>query len=83
MSATAKIFKHGGSQAVRLPREFRFSRDEVSIRRVPGGVLLSTPESRVAALHDAYAAIDARYDPENVFPEPADPATDDPVSFDD
>jgi len=26
MSATAKVFMHGGSQAVRLPKEFRFAR---------------------------------------------------------
>jgi antitoxin VapB len=37
---TAKIFTNGRSQAVRLPREFRFSGDRVRIRKVPQGVLL-------------------------------------------
>lgn len=37
---TAKLFKNGRSQAVRLPREFRFPGKEVRIRKVPGGVLL-------------------------------------------
>ena len=37
---TAKIFKHGNSQAVRLPKEFRFDEDEVLIKRSAGGVLL-------------------------------------------
>lgn len=37
---TARIFKHGNSQAVRLPREFRFTDDEVLIRRFGSGVLL-------------------------------------------
>ncbi|OFZ90025.1 MAG: hypothetical protein A2V78_06470 [Betaproteobacteria bacterium RBG_16_64_18] len=37
---TAKVFKHGNSQAVRLPKEFRFDDDEVLIRRSGGGVLL-------------------------------------------
>jgi antitoxin VapB len=37
---TAKIFKHGNSQAVRLPKEFRFADDEVLIQRSGGGVLL-------------------------------------------
>ena len=37
---TAKIFKHGNSQAVRLPKEFRFADDEVRIQRSGGGVLL-------------------------------------------
>ena len=40
---TAKLFKNGRSQAVRLPAEFRFEGDEVSIRRDPvsGDVILS------------------------------------------
>ena len=38
--ATAKIFKHGNSQAVRLPKEFRFVGDEVQIKRSGSGVLL-------------------------------------------
>jgi antitoxin VapB len=29
----AKVFRHGGSQAVRLPKKYRFEDDEVSIRR--------------------------------------------------
>lgn len=37
---TAKIFRHGNSQAVRLPKEFRFSGSEVQIKRVGTGVLL-------------------------------------------
>ena len=40
---TAKLFKHGRSQAVRLPAEFRFKGNEVTIRRDPvtGDVILS------------------------------------------
>jgi len=37
---TAKIFKHGNSQAVRLPKEFRFHDDEVFVKRSGAGVLL-------------------------------------------
>jgi antitoxin VapB len=36
----AKLFRNGRSQAVRLPREFRFEGSCVRIRRVPEGVLL-------------------------------------------
>jgi antitoxin VapB len=36
----AKLFRNGRSQAVRLPREFRFEGNEVRIRKVPEGVLL-------------------------------------------
>ena len=35
-----KLFKNGRSQAVRLPREFRFEGDQVCLRRVGRGVLL-------------------------------------------
>ncbi|MCY1740750.1 antitoxin [Ensifer sp. SL37] len=43
MTATAKLFITGRSQAVRLPREFRFQGCEVFIRRDPqsGDVVLS------------------------------------------
>ena len=37
---TAKIFKHGNSQAVRLPKEFRFAEDEVVMKRHGDGLLL-------------------------------------------
>ncbi len=39
----AKIFKSGRSQAVRLPKEFRFDAEEVFVRRDPatGDVVLS------------------------------------------
>jgi antitoxin VapB len=39
-SDIAKLFQNGRSQAVRLPREFRFEGDCVRVRRVPQGVLL-------------------------------------------
>jgi len=43
MQASAKLFACGGSQAVRLPAEFRFSGTEVFIRRdtKTGHVVLS------------------------------------------
>lgn len=48
MRKTAKLFRNGRSQAVRLPAEFRFEGSEVYIRRDPesGDVILShRPES--------------------------------------
>ncbi|QGZ60612.1 antitoxin [Paraburkholderia acidisoli] len=36
----ARIFKHGGSQAVRLPKDFRFDTPEVRIRRHGAAVIL-------------------------------------------
>ena len=38
---TAKLFKNGRSQAVRLPREFRFAGNEVYIKKTAHGVLLT------------------------------------------
>ena len=40
MTRFAKLFRHGGSQAVRLPREFRFPGDKVRIRKVGKSVVL-------------------------------------------
>lgn len=37
---SAKIFSNGRSQAVRLPKAFRFEGNEVYIKKVSGGVLL-------------------------------------------
>ncbi len=37
---TAKIFWSGRSQAVRLPKEFRFETDEVRIRRHGSAIIL-------------------------------------------
>lgn len=39
---TAKIFKNGQSQAVRLPKEFRFEDDHVSIKK-SGNVVMLIP----------------------------------------
>jgi antitoxin VapB len=37
---TAKLFQNGQSQAVRLPKEFRFKGDEVIIKRSGNAVVL-------------------------------------------
>jgi antitoxin VapB len=53
-SKVAKLFKNGRSQAVRLPKEFRFKGDRVRVRKVPEGVLLEplnpSPEGWLASL---------------------------------
>jgi antitoxin VapB len=38
--STAKVFMNGRSQAIRLPKEFRVSGDEVMVKRVAEGILL-------------------------------------------
>ena len=42
---TAKLFRHGGSQAVRLPKDFRFEGTEVTIERRGEEVVLK-PRTR-------------------------------------
>lgn len=45
MTTTAKLFKNGSSQAVRLPKEFRFDADEVCIKRIGSAVVLFPKDS--------------------------------------
>ena len=47
MSATAKIFKNGQSQAVRLPKEFRVDGDEVYIDKVGHSIILIPKEKNI------------------------------------
>ena len=42
---TAKIFENGNSQAVRLPKKFRLSGDEVYVQKVGQAVVLMPKES--------------------------------------
>lgn len=56
---TARLFTHGGSQAVRLPKEFRFEGTEVHVRRVGREVVLSArPPADAQALLDALDAFE-------------------------
>ena len=49
---TAKIFETGRSQAVRLPKKFRFNADEVVIQQLGDAVLLVPKESLWQAFLD-------------------------------
>jgi len=42
---TAKIFENGRSQAVRLPKKFRFNVDEVVVQQLGDAVILVPKES--------------------------------------
>jgi antitoxin VapB len=59
---TAKIFKSGRSQAVRLPKEFRFEGKEVRVRRVSEGVLLEPMEKPKRDWKAFWAEIDRHID---------------------
>ncbi len=69
-SGIAKIFMHGRSQAVRLPKAFRLPGERVRVRRVKSGILLepmTTDLKRWFAELDRFAHVpfmeDGRYQP--------------------
>ena len=43
---TAKVFKNGRSQAIRLPKECRFSSDEVMVNKIGDIVILLPKENK-------------------------------------
>ena len=49
----AKLFKNGNSQAVRLPKNFRFSGERVYIKKVSNGVLLLPHDESWQMMFDA------------------------------
>jgi len=66
---TARIFQSGRSQAVRLPKEFRFSGTEVGVRHFGTGVLLLPLEDPWGMLEAALEAFDPAFVLEREQPE--------------
>jgi len=50
---TAKIFTNGRSQAIRLPKEFRFSADDVYIKKIGKIVILIPKDDPWASLESS------------------------------
>ncbi len=74
----AKLFRNGRSQAVRLPQQFRFTGDQVRVRRVGKGVVLEpilSPQSWFAEL-DRFGAEPFMVEGRN---QPPTPPGDDPL----
>jgi antitoxin VapB len=65
---TAKIFRNGRSQAVRLPKEFRLSGTEVSVRRLGKGLLLEPKEPRLS-VRETFDLIDGLLEGGDFLPE--------------
>jgi antitoxin VapB len=59
MSATAKLFMHGRSQAVRLPKEFRFEGSEVRVSKVGDKVILEPMAKQPIDFDKFWAELDA------------------------
>ena len=67
----AKIFQHGGSQAVRLPRAFRFEGTEVVIeKRGEEVVLKPMPEPKFHSFVEVARYLAEKFPDGGEFPEP-------------
>jgi antitoxin VapB len=71
MAKTAKLFRNGRSQAVRLPADYRFEGSEVYVRRDPntGDVILSR---RPDSWKGLFELIDAEPLPEDFMADRGD-----------
>ena len=82
---TAKLFMHGRSQAVRLPKEFRFEGSEVRVSRMGDKVILEPMEKKPIDVEALWARLDA-LGARDFLPDglPDDPpmSPDDDISFD-
>lgn len=58
-TAVAKVFMHGRSQAVRLPKAFRVDSDRVRVRRAGRGLYL---EPVITDIDEWFAAMDRHQD---------------------
>lgn len=65
---TAKLFKNGKSQAVRLPKEFRFVGEQVFIKRVGEAVILLPYKTPWETLLDSLSRFSDDFMQERVQP---------------
>ena len=59
---TTTLFRNGGSQAVRIPKEMRLEGNEVFIKQVPEGLLLIPKQRHVDDVWNDWIAALAQYD---------------------
>jgi antitoxin VapB len=68
---TAKIFQHGGSQAVRLPKAFRFDAREVLIEKHGEEVVLKpVPLQKLRSFTEIARYLAEKFPGGGDFPEP-------------
>jgi antitoxin VapB len=67
---SAKLFKNGDSQAVRLPKEFRFAGSEVLIKHVGDAVVLLPKSKSWGSLLTSLKAFSSDFMDERGQPEP-------------
>lgn len=59
---TAKLFRNGNSQAVRLPKECRFEGDEVIVKKAGDTVVLFPKRYDVGALRELLGGLDEDFE---------------------
>ncbi|WP_295887190.1 antitoxin [uncultured Thiohalocapsa sp.] len=69
---TAKLFRSGRSQAVRLPKAYRFNGDEVAIKHLGSAVLLLPLDNPWQVLEDGLSEFEEGFVLERAQPEQAD-----------
>ena len=72
MQRVAKIFINGGSQAVRLPAEYRFEVDEVLVEKIGETVILTPKRSGWDDFFDRPSAVPADFLAERADDPPQD-----------
>lgn len=60
--STAKVFRSGNSQAVRLPKEFRFKNNEIEIYRRGDEIVLREKETNIARAFDLLTGLPDDFD---------------------
>ncbi len=60
--STARVFRSGNSQAVRLPKQFRFKSKEVEIFRRGNEVVLREKEDNIARAFELLAGLPDDFD---------------------
>lgn len=66
---TAKLFQSGRSQAVRLPKQYRFRGSEVAVKHFGNGVLLLPLDDPWQTLEEGLAAFEAGFEISREQPE--------------
>ena len=66
---TAKLFANGKSQAVRLPKEFRFEGNEVVVKRLGNAVLLFPARYNAKELKNILDSLDPDFQIERDQPK--------------
>ncbi len=66
----AKIFMNGRSQAVRLPKEYRFNTDEVYITKQGDNIIISAKKPTWDEFFDSKPAFDDEFLQERVDEQP-------------